>query len=301
MIPITWAGPVRWWNPGRADGGQILWIVVHQTEGHGGATAAEDGVAYDKMRPDSVSCHVMVDTNSALREVQDKDTAYAAFFNGNAHGIQVELCHVGGWDLGRTEDALTFDNGAQVVAQLALANKIPGTRLSVAQVSSKFTKGVCDHYDVTRAFPADGGDHTDVDFSGGQPTGFDWPEFMRRVSNYMIGGKTTMRFVFSGLPNTPDGVDGRVHITDGLRYRVQGQAFQVDNLLTTAGCGPITNVTTASVPTGWDYARAVSQLCGTADPGELSGSGASGGLTESDVAAIVEEKLNLTRLQVESS
>jgi hypothetical protein len=81
----------------------------------------------------------------------------------------------------------------------------------------------------------------------------------------------TMRFKFVGLPNTPTGLDGRVHVTDGLRYRVYGLSAQVDELLSAAGAAPIVSVTAADLPAGWDYPHAVSQLCGHHDPEPVGG------------------------------
>jgi hypothetical protein len=74
-------------------------------------------------------------------------------------------------------------------------------------------------------------------------------------------GEEMMRFVFHGFANTPDGLDGRVHCTNGAVYYVQGLAANVDTLKSTAGAGPITSVTPAQVY-NWDYPTAVHALCG---------------------------------------
>lgn len=185
LLPITWAGEPRHWASGRAR--DIQYVVVHCTDGHEGANDAENGIAYDKRRSDSTSCHIMVDTNSALREVRDVDTAYAAYPKGNALGIQVELCHSGAWDLSEPNDAATFDNGAQVVAQLCLAHNLPAVHLTVAQVRTAWyaapgsrPRGLAGHWDVTRAYPEDGGSHTDPGST------FPWGEFTKRVQGYML-------------------------------------------------------------------------------------------------------------------
>lgn len=196
MIAITWVGPPKagHWATGRARA--IQYVTVHQTQGSEGSTSAEAGAAYNRVRPDSVSCHVIVDTDTALRQVLDKDTAFSAYPKGNALGIHVELCHLGAWDLAEPNDAATFNNAADVVAQLCVAHAIPAVHLTVAQVRAAWydavkPRGICGHYDVTRAYPEDGGSHTDPDISGGQPTGFNWAEFIRRVAAYMGGDDMT--------------------------------------------------------------------------------------------------------------
>jgi len=81
----------------------------------------------------------------------------------------------------------------------------------------------------------------------------------------------TMRFAFKGLPNMPPDLDGRHHITDGLRYRVQVSSSYLPKLYDQAGAGPLVTITTASQPTGKDYPWWVAQLCGSHDPGESEG------------------------------
>lgn len=216
LIPITWAGAPRWWASGRERPAQ--YVVVHDTEGHAGPDDAESGVAYDKRRDDSVSCHIMVDTNTALREVADADTAYAAFPKGNTLGIQVELCHAGVWDLSKPNDAATFDNGAQVVAQLCKEHGFPATHLTVPQVRAAWygptkPKGVCGHWDVTRAYPEDGGDHTDPG------TTFPWAEFIRRVAGYMTGTPALQPPKESDMFVIKDST-GTAFVGDGINRRV---------------------------------------------------------------------------------
>lgn len=91
-----------------------------------------------------------------------------------------------------------------------------------------------------------------------------------------------MRFVFG----TAIGGDGRhVYVTDGVRYRVQPLASDVDGWLTAAGAGPIVAVNERPAP-GWTLDQIVGALCGKPDPGEFAGGEEDGtGLTQADVDA----------------
>jgi hypothetical protein len=275
---VTWAGPPASYGVGRS-GHTVKFSIVHTTEGHEGFTAAEDGIAYDKTRDDGISTHCFHDADSSPQEVLRRDTAYAAFEEGNNAGIQHELCGTAGQGAAGWADAVsqaTIRRAAMAVADDCLTYHLQPRRLSIQEIRDAYYQngpgGICGHVDITNAFPGPGRDHTDPG-----PT-FPWDQFIGLVRQFMAaataGGEVeTMRFTFNGLANTPTGVEGRVHVTDGLRYRVYGLSGQVDALLSAAGAGPIVAVGPAQLPTGWDYPRAVSQLCGTQDPGELAGDG----------------------------
>jgi hypothetical protein len=274
---VYWAGRPASYGVGR-NGFTVKFSIIHTTEGHEGFTAAEDGIAYDKTRDDGVSTHCFHDADSSPQEVLRSDTAYAAFEEGNNAGIQHELCGSASQDAAGWADSVsqaTLRRAAMAVADDCLTYNLQPRRLSVQEIRDAYYSGgpggICGHVDITNAFPGPGRDHTDPG------PAFPWNQFIGLVKQFMAGGEAeTMRFMFSGLPNTPDGVDGRVHVTDGLRFRIQGLSSQVDNLLTSAGAGPIITVAPGNLPSGWDYARAVSQLCGTQDPGELAGDGTPG-------------------------
>lgn len=293
MIPITWVGAPAHWAEGRSRA--IQYVVVHQTQGSEGVSSAEDGADYDKRRPDSVSCHIFVDTNSAVREVRDQDTAFSAYTKGNALGIHVELCHLGAWSLAEPNDAATFDNAAQVVAQLCLAHAIPAVHLTVAQVRAAWygpskPKGICGHYDVTRAYPEDGGDHTDPDISGGKPTGFNWAEFIHRVAGYMGGApalpdrqESTMRYTFDASftdrPAELVSPGGYVIVaTSGVGdYFVHPVSYQFNECVDDASGIGVKVLTRGGghhqVPASWSFATAFAYFTGgcTFDPDKLAG------------------------------
>jgi len=90
------------------------------------------------------------------------------------------------------------------------------------------------------------------------------------------GGISDMpsRFTFQGFTDNPPtatpGGPSRIHITDGLRYIIQQYSGTTDKLKTSAGFGPVVNLTPTN--TGFStYAIASKVYCGSPDPGEFSG------------------------------
>lgn len=137
-------------------------IVIHYTAGSERSTSAEDGAAYDQRRGDGTSTHYFVDSDSVVQCVYTWDRANAALFNGNRIGIQYELCGTvqtrAQW-LDQPSSATLINAARQIVRDCAKYG-IPPRRLTPAQVAAG-EKGICGHVDITKAFPADGGDHTD--------------------------------------------------------------------------------------------------------------------------------------------
>lgn len=108
-----------------------------------------------------------------------------------------------------------------------------------------------------------------------------------------------MRFKFAA--DIPNADTGHVYMTDGIRYRVLPASYQIDGAHTKAGAGPITTLTKTDLPSGWTFARLVTSLCGTPDPGELGDvepgtPPTGGGLTEDQVRAVVRAELDRTKL-----
>lgn len=181
----TWVGPPKHWHAGRERSASV--VVIHTTEGAEMPLSAEAGAAYDKTRPDEVSTHLFVDSDSAVREVRDEDTAYHARAHGNAIGIGVEICGRAGqtaeqWHDGASTAELRI--AAREVALLCKLHDIPPRRLSVAEVRAAYyaaptarPRGICGHIDVTRAFPEDAGSHFDPG------PAFPWSEFLGMVAS----------------------------------------------------------------------------------------------------------------------
>lgn len=198
----TWAGPPRAYTKGRSR--PVQYVVIHSTEGSEGVNSAEAGVAYDKIRTDGTSTHLFVDTDTALMEVRYTDTAHAARAKGNACGIQVELCGRAGQTNAQWHDAASLPMlrlAAREVAAICKEFGLPPRRLSVAEVRAAYyapagarPKGICGHIDVTRAYPEDGGSHTDPG------TNFPWQEFLAMVSAE-LGSTGGEDMVIYQLPN----------------------------------------------------------------------------------------------------
>jgi len=182
-------GPPRSYTAGRVR--PVQYVVIHATDGSEGTSSAEAGAAYDKIRTDGTSTHLFVDADTALREVHDTDRAHHARHHGNEIGIGVELCGRASQTADQWHDAAssaTLRLAANEVAALCQAHGLPVVRLSVAQVRAAYyaaegqrPKGICGHYDVTRAYPEDNGTHTDPGAN------FPWSEFLAMVAEALEG------------------------------------------------------------------------------------------------------------------
>lgn len=182
---LPWVPPRSWTDANRTS---VQLIVIHTTEGSAHARSAEDGAAYDQRRTDGTSTHYFHDSDSTIQCVRTADQAHTARTQGNRRGIHHELC-------GRT----TIDwTGAYAQAMLRRAAKqcardatkwgIPVRRLTSAQVASG-EKGLCGHVEITRAFPADGGTHTDPG------PNFPWSLFLDLVRAEMEGTVTEAELI----------------------------------------------------------------------------------------------------------
>lgn len=175
---LKWVEPASWTNANRTS---VQLIVIHTTEGSEGPASAEDGAAYDARRTDGTSTHYFHDQNSTVQCVLTADQAHAARTQGNRRGIQHELCGRAGQSSGQWDDAAsqgTLDQAAKQCARDAKKWGIPVRHLTVAQVADG-AKGFCGHRDITRAFPQDGGTHTDPGDD------FPWTDFLNRVRAYL--------------------------------------------------------------------------------------------------------------------
>lgn len=178
--------PPRAYGTGR-DGRKVKLSVVHYTAGSERSTSAEDGAAYDQRRTDGTSCHFFHDQNSSVQCVYRWNRANSAFHKGNRLGVQHELCGTlqtrGQW-LDPASDA-TLWRAARYVANDCLTYGLQPRRLSVAETRATWYSnapgGIVGHVDITRAFPEDGGTHTDP---GPE---FPWDIFLDRVHHFMNG------------------------------------------------------------------------------------------------------------------
>jgi N-acetyl-anhydromuramyl-L-alanine amidase AmpD len=161
------------WKSGRARPGQPTIIVIHDTEGSEGRTAAENGAAYDARRTDGVSTHFFVDADSCVQCVLTKDTAHHAKSEGNIRGIGFELCGRASQTQAQWLDGgLDLRLAARYVAKCCRKWNIPARKLTVAQLRAG-EKGICGHDDVSKAWHQT--DHTDPGRN------FPWSQFIDMV------------------------------------------------------------------------------------------------------------------------
>lgn len=220
MSIAYWAGPPKSYTKGRAGYG-VQYIVVHSTEGGEGPNSAEDGHAYDTVRPDGTSTHVFVDPNSVAREVWDQDQAHAARAHGNKIGLQMELCGTASQTRDQWLDGNSYailQNAAKMAAEWCVLHGIPVRRLSVNECRAAYfnspstrPKGFVAHADVTAAYPEDGGSHTDPGAH------FPWDIFFKLVNQELAGGDDDMPKYL--IETTEDGgQDLQVVATNGVSY-----------------------------------------------------------------------------------
>lgn len=289
LIGAPYVGPPKSYTKGRVR--PLQGIAWHCTEGSEGPQSAEAGVAYDKRRADGTSTHEFADSNGALMTVRAADRAHTLRYHGNEIFYSIEICASAGQTPAQWADATsraTLDVVAQRTAALFIEQGWPVerlVRLSVAQTRAAYygpagqrPVGVVGHVDVTKAFPEDQGSHWDPG------PNFPWDATLAAARAYMLANtgpaliesEAAMRFTFQGFPDEADynpatpGGPSRVHVTDGVRHRVQQYGKSIDALVATAGAGPVVNIT----PTNSGlktYAIAAAAFCGSRDPGEQAG------------------------------
>lgn len=166
------------YTKGTPDRRSYQWIVLHTMESQEKPTTAETVSEWfcDPKRSPKASAHFCVDSNSAVRIVDDKDVAWAAP-GANANGLHIEMAGVAAQTRAQWLDPYSLkvlDRAAQIAADWCNKYGIPARALKPKQVRARKLRGICGHWDVTRAFP-DKGSHTDPGRN------FPWNVFIPKV------------------------------------------------------------------------------------------------------------------------
>ena len=155
---------------------QILWLVLHDTEG----STAESAASWFQNPASQGAAHFCIDANHCFRTCDPTRIAYAAFPPGNERGLHFEQAGFASWT--RTEWLTlgrgTIERTAYRVAFWAKALKIPLQWLTDAQVKGETWRGVTTHRQLTRCFPCPECTHTDP--GPNYPTDV----FMRQARSY---------------------------------------------------------------------------------------------------------------------
>ncbi|NYF44636.1 peptidoglycan recognition protein family protein [Streptosporangium sandarakinum] len=169
----------RYYHKGRLR--PVRLIVMHSMEAPEKPETAENVARWFATNSPETSAHVCVDPDSAVRCVNDGDTAWAAP-NANADGLHIEMAGYARQTRAQWQDAAslgTLKQAAKVAAAWVKKYGIPVKHLTPAEVRAG-KKGFCAHVDVTRAYPGTGS-HTDPG------TGFPWDRFLAMVQEELDG------------------------------------------------------------------------------------------------------------------
>lgn len=180
-------------NKGRAAPVRV--IVIHSTEAPEGPQTAENVAAYFAKSSTKASSHLVVDNNSEVRCVEDKDTAWCAP-GANADGLQLELA---GYARQTRKDWLDdyssamLQRTAVLVAEWCKKYEIPVVKLTQAELRAG-KRGLTSHADVTAVYKRS--DHTDPGAS------FPWDWFLAAVQEALDGPKQEDKPVATALDTT---------------------------------------------------------------------------------------------------
>lgn len=186
--------------------GQPTVIIIHATDGSEGRQSAEDGAAYDQVRPDGTSTHFFVDQDSAIQTVYTWDEAHAARTHGNDVGIQIEICGRASQTADQWEDeasAGAIEQAARVCVAIRAKYgqaRFPLRRLTPMQLRNG-GNGFAGHVDATYAWPSDQGTHTDPG------SGFPWSTLFNRIAELEAQKENIVTDAqYNGLINAVKGI-----------------------------------------------------------------------------------------------
>lgn len=185
----------RWFTEGRTAPVRV--IVCHDMEAPEKATTAEAVANYFATTSTKASAHVCVDSDSAVRCVDDGDTAWAAP-GCNNDGLQLEIAGYmrqtrAQWMDDYSKAAL--GQAAKVAAAWAKKYSIPVKHLTVAELKAG-KRGFVGHVDVSDAYHRT--DH------GDPGPGFPWDYFLGLV----LAEMDWMEALVRKLPTLREGAKG---------------------------------------------------------------------------------------------
>lgn len=199
----------RWYR--KTNGRHIRLLVVHTMEyperPAGGKWCAE----YFARGSVKASAHYMVDNDSIIQGVFDRDVAYAAP-GANSDGIQIE--HAGysaqgaaGW--GDAYSVAMLDLSARLAAHLCVKHGIPIRHLSDAQLRAG-EPGLIGHVQASRVYRLS--DH------GDPGPDFPWDSYINLIRHYAMNREDTMPLTDADLAKVRSIIaaelDARLTITD---------------------------------------------------------------------------------------
>lgn len=213
-------------SPNRYTGraASIRLVVIHTMEVDENDPNVAESVARRFADPARrASAHICVDTDSEVRCVEDRDTAWAAP-GANAAGLQIELAGRAGQTSGDWSDvasAAILERAAQRVAIWCAAYALPVRHLSEAELAAG-AAGIVGHVDVSRVYKKS--DHWDPG------PAFPWAAFLARVGLIMGPGPA---FMPSPVPTLvkPHLVEDGDRGTRTVRVWQQVMATSVDGVI----------------------------------------------------------------------
>lgn len=131
----------------------IRLIVIHTMESNEAANTAENVAAYFAKSSTRASSHYLVDNNSTVQAVAEKDTAWAAP-GANADGIQIEQAGSANQGAAAWKDAYSaamLDRTARLIADIATRRGIPIRQLTNAQLAAG-QKGIIGHVQASQVY-----------------------------------------------------------------------------------------------------------------------------------------------------
>ncbi len=152
--------PARWYTP--TSGRSVRLVVIHTIEGPEKGDSAEATARWFQTLPPErkVSSHYLIDANSIVQAVRERDVAYAAP-GANHDGIQLE--HAGRARQTKAEwldeySLAMLRRSAELTAYLCRKYKLPLRWLSPQDLLAG-RRGITSHANVSQAYKRS--DHTD--------------------------------------------------------------------------------------------------------------------------------------------